>query len=228
MDNCSIYLYSLSPVYNVDKVPQFAGFSLNDSSYLYRNLLRSSLEILSKLNNSTKLIICLHEEDKEFVPAEVLSQYDIEFIRNNQTGINFHFLNQKYFSKSENNILLFSNTIGFTESSLRKYYELLNVDDNVFIVAKSENGKAGIISFNVMPDILNTTNQLDISYDSFLKLGCKSDSSLFVVDSPLVISNLDDFRKLYHELSKKESILYCSHEMHERFTNLFIEYKELL
>ena len=41
-------------------------------------------------------------------------------------------------------------------------------------------------------------------------------------------SDIQDFKTLYKELSKKESLIYCSQNMHEKFTHLFIEYKELL
>ena len=36
-----------------------------------------------------------------------------------------------------------------------------------------------------------------------------------------------DFKNLYIELSKKESLSYFSRQMNERFNNLIIDYKEI-
>ncbi len=38
----------------------------------------------------------------------------------------------------------------------------------------------------------------------------------------------NDFKLLFKELAKKESSNYCGEVMHERFTDLFVAYKELL
>jgi hypothetical protein len=68
----------------------------------------------------------------------------------------------------------------------------------------------------------------NFNYDNFLLFTSKHEHFLHVIDNFLVIRNMEDFRNLYNELSKKESLEYCSQKMHEKFTHLFIEYKDLL
>ncbi len=67
-----------------------------------------------------------------------------------------------------------------------------------------------------------------LDYDTFLLEAGKSDLFLNTLNGFQLIENFSDFKNLYIELSKKESLSYCSQQMHERFTNLFIEYKDLL
>ena len=68
----------------------------------------------------------------------------------------------------------------------------------------------------------------NFNYDNFLLYTSKHEHFLHVIDNFLVIRNIEDFKDLYKELSKKESLAYCSQIMHEKFTQLFIEYKDLL
>jgi hypothetical protein len=57
---------------------------------------------------------------------------------------------------------------------------------------------------------------------------CRFDYFVNVLNGSLFIEDINDFKILYRELSKKESLNYCSQNIHEKFTHLFIEYKELL
>jgi len=50
----------------------------------------------------------------------------------------------------------------------------------------------------------------------------------FVLNNFLKIESLKDFKELYSVLSDKKSENFCTGGIHESFTNLFIEYKDLL
>ena len=63
---------------------------------------------------------------------------------------------------------------------------------------------------------------------SILSLISSKDIFIHTLDNFLSINDFEDIKKLYIELSKKESLSYCSQNMHESFNDLFIEYKELL
>ena len=65
-------------------------------------------------------------------------------------------------------------------------------------------------------------------YDNLLHKVNRYDNFLYVLNHSLTVKTVEDFKTLYSELSKKESLAYCSQQMHERFTHLFIEYKDLL
>ena len=54
------------------------------------------------------------------------------------------------------------------------------------------------------------------------------DYLLHVLSEFFIVNNFEDFKALYNILSKKESLEFCSQEMHEKFTHLFIEWCLLL
>ena len=65
-------------------------------------------------------------------------------------------------------------------------------------------------------------------FGKFLSSISSKDIFIHSLDNILSINDFEDIKKLYIELSKKESLSYCSQKMHESFNDLFIEYKELL
>jgi hypothetical protein len=68
----------------------------------------------------------------------------------------------------------------------------------------------------------------NFSYDDLLPNVNKTHNFLFEIEDFLHIEDMNDFKELYDVLSKKESAAFCSNESHDRFTNLFIEYKDKL
>ena len=69
---------------------------------------------------------------------------------------------------------------------------------------------------------------VNLSYDDFLIEAGKNEYYINIFQGFQLIEDSADFKNLYIELSKKGSLSYCSEIMHERFTSLFIEYKNLL
>ena len=128
-------------------------------------------------------------------------------------------------------ILLFvmSNSVGITQQLIAKALNLLNNEDNNIVIAASPSGKVVLWGINYYDEkIFAELDSYDFTYDNFLKVIGKSDNFLFTIFGLLTVENLDDFKSVYKVLSTKESIEFCSHEKHELFTQLFIEYKELL
>jgi hypothetical protein len=78
---------------------------------------------------------------------------------------------------------------------------------------------------NKLFESLLTFNQ---NYISVLNHLTNRDILIHTLDGYLSIDDFEDIKKLYIELSKKESLSYCSPTLHERFNDLFIEYKDLL
>ena len=70
--------------------------------------------------------------------------------------------------------------------------------------------------------------EVEFDYEQFLLEAGKNELFINTLDGFQLIENFNDFNSLYLELSGKESASYCSQESHERFTNLFIEYRDLL
>ena len=64
--------------------------------------------------------------------------------------------------------------------------------------------------------------------DKFLSYNKSCEYFVNTLTDVIAVSNINDFKKLYIDLSQKKSNEYCSQQMHERFTHLFVEYKDLL
>jgi hypothetical protein len=218
------YIFPLSPVFNVEYIPLFGSFDREHSAILWRALYLNALEVIRSFSSS--FILILDEKDRDHIPEELLKCTDnLYFGDLEDREIFLRNLNEKHFSNYENNILFFSNAIGYTLQDISKTQNLLNVNDDALVLAKSSASRLCFAGFNSFPDFLE---QVSLNYDMVLAQSCRYNSYIYLLENYISVEDADDFRKLYHELSKKESIAYCSHEMHEQFTHLFIEYKDLL
>ncbi len=77
-------------------------------------------------------------------------------------------------------------------------------------------------------DLIKYFSDSDFYMDKFLSYNKSCEYFVNTVNEVLAINNIEDFKILYTELSFKSSWDYCSQQMHERFTHLFVEYKDLL
>ena len=227
--NC-IYVLSLHPVFNGKAAPKFENLSLQDSTILYSHLLANFIEIFASTDLSFELVFCLNEKDENYIPRNFFPDDSIIFFNTSENIIsNIERLEEKYFSIFENNILIRANVIGLSEKTIQKIFNLLAIEDDVLVIGKSINKKVTLLGFNKLEiNLLDEMFSRVLDYDKFLLEAGKSDLFLNTLNGFQLIENFSDFKNLYIELSKKESLSYCSQQMHERFTNLFIEYKDLL
>ncbi len=226
--NSSIYILSLFPVFNQDYIPDFESFDKEHSSYLYSTLLLNHKELTRKFSETSNTLFCFNIKDEEHITGNIGDIGDIDFIDTNTAPV-LKSLSEKYFHKSNNNIIIFSNSIGITTNDINNIFNLLSIEDEAFVLGKSRNQSLSFIGFNSFnADIFEEIEHLNLDYDSFLNQAVKFEHFVHVLDNFMLIKNIDDFKYLYNQLSKKESFAYCSQGIHERFTNLFIEYKDLL
>lgn len=227
--NC-IYVLSLHPVFNTEAAPQFENLSLRDSILLYSHLLANFIEIFGDIDLGFELVFCLNEKDENYIPKIFFPDDSILFF-NTSENINSKLeqLEQNYFSIFENNILIRADVIGVSEKTIQKIFNLLAIEDDVLVIGKSINKKVVLLGFNNPElNLLDEMFSAALDYDTFLLEAGKSDMFLNTLNGFQLIENFSDFKNLYIELSKKESLSYCSQQIHERFTNLFVEYKDLL
>jgi hypothetical protein len=218
------YIFPLSNIFNADLVPLFGSMDKEHSCILWSTLYLNAYEVISSYGSN--FILLLDEKDKEFLPSKLSAVNDKIFYGNiNDRETLLRNLYEKFFDESENNILFFSNSICYTNKDITKTLNLLNINDDALVLAKSAGGRICFAGFNTYPDFLE---QKDLNYDKVLAQSCKYNSYIYLLDNFISVDTVNDFKKLYFELSKKESTAYCSQEMHELFTHLFIEYKELL
>ncbi len=228
--NSSIYLLSNSSIFNKETLSNFEMFNVENTYLLYSSLLLNHKEIFDQLPRNIRMTFCFDEKDKGSLPNEFNSNASeiIFYDLSNKHNL-LKVLSEKYFNESTNNLLIFSNSIGFSANDIKKVFSLLGMEDETIVVGKSLSNKIVFIGFNSFnPELFWEVEWNLLNYDNFLSKVSKHDNFIHVLGNYMSINNLDDFRNLYSELSKKESLSYCSQNMHERFTNLFIEYKELL
>ena len=126
-------------------------------------------------------------------------------------------------------MILFYNSIGMTRSDIFRAFDLIQSDEPSIVIGKSNQDR---IVFTCTPgvdkDLLDHIFLTKRKYSKYLTSISRNDLFIHTLDNFLSIDDFEDIKKLYIELSKKESLSYCSKKMHESFNDLFIEYKDLL
>ncbi len=229
--NACIYLASLFPIFNKAETPIFESFDPEHSSLLYSTLMMNNIENIKHVNGVSKLVYCMDEIDKEHLP-ELLKNDDKIVFTYNTSSLHKYFqkLSDKHFNSCNSNLIIFSRSMGITKDLLEKALDQLTIEDEAVVIGKTSENYISFIGFNNFNnELFNEIDWETIDYDSLLAKACRHENFIHVLSGNiLLIKNLNDFKKLYSELSKKESLSYCNHEMHEQFTNIFIEYKDLL
>jgi len=228
--NTTVYLFSDSPKFNIDAIPDFGTFRRDDSALLYSTLVLNNKEIFDKLQKNINLVYCSDICDKEFMPEELKDNCIQLFFGDTKDKNNFiKSLSEKIFSLSDNNLIIFSDSIGISHDDILKAINLLQIEDEVIVLGKTAGGKVAFIGFNSFNKNLFLHLSWDnLNFDYLLAKVNEHENLVHILGNYMLVNSVADFKYLYGELSKKESLAYCSQNMHERFTNLFIEYKELL
>lgn len=220
-----------SPIYNLDELPAFENFSKENSSFLYSSLYINHKDVFLGMEGQLNVTYCFDEKDKDFLPPEFVDDsINKEFINTSKIWQSLSKVIAKKITKENPSLLIvYSPAIGISHACINKCFNLLNHDDNNILLGKTGNNKISFLGLNYYSEnVINSLNSFGISYDEMLSHVNKFENFLFSLNGYFTVENLNDFRELYRVLSKKESIKYCSQEMHERFTHLFVEYKELL
>jgi glycosyltransferase A (GT-A) superfamily protein (DUF2064 family) len=228
--NSSIYLFPLHPEFNPGYIPPFENFDPEHSTLLYSAMTENYKEIFEAFTGKVNSVFVFDGKDRDFLPGLF-----------NREGINLFFgdtgnksqmlknLADKYFTHYTNNLLIFSNSICLTANDIQQAFNLLSINDEAVVIGKTSAGGIAFLGFNTYNhELFDEINWNNLNYNDLLLYTSKHEHFLHVIDNFLVIRNIEDFKNLYKELSKKESLNYCSQNMHEKFTQLFIEYKDLL
>ncbi|MGE5429545.1 MAG: hypothetical protein ACM3QX_00615 [Syntrophomonadaceae bacterium] len=209
----------------------FENLTKGDSALLQSTLYLNYKDMLSKNPGGYEIVYFFDERDRGCLPEEFNEDaVKKQFIKCSEGWENIaDYISRKINQDSTNILILFSHTIGITLQKIEKYFNLLNHEDRNLLVGRTSCQRVSLVGLNYFEGrMFEGLTSCFLSYDDFLHYVNRLENFLFIVDGFTSIENLEDFRKLYRILSTKESIEFCSHEIHERFTHLFIEYKELL
>lgn len=193
-------------------------FSESDFEHLKTTLAKNNLEIIqSYLRNDSVNFFSqdefhFHDEQTEFA------------------GLNINFLeSEEAIEKKSSEIKMnfFINPFGFglNKDFIEKIFSLLEIDDDIAIYSMHEK-YITFLAFNnydkIFSDLFHINSNEKKMHKNFLSL----EKLFYRLDGYELINDFSALKKLYDFLSKKESIPYCSQNMHEEFTHIFIEYKE--
>jgi hypothetical protein len=226
-----IYIIPSSIVFNKESIPVFESFSSEDSSILFSTLYLNNKEVIQKLSGDLEFNYCFYEPDRNHLTEEFSGIADNIHFYKLYEGVKYFRQLLKNIPPTEfpNIIFVVSNSIGIKPSDMLKTISLLNQEEYNIVVGRSVGGKISIIAFNYYEDkLFDAFTSFKFSYEEFLPRINKIDYYFYLLEGFLTVDDLNDFKNLYKILSSKDSIDFCSHEMHERFTHLFIEYKDLL
>lgn len=230
MKQNAIYIIPPFPIFSRSIENNFEKFTDKDLTFLKATLYLNLLENVSLKKEKAEIFRIFDLKDKDLLSSELISHPDKPILCDviNLKSV-FEELSQKEFGSYKNNLIIFSNSVDIRQSDIDKYFNLLSIDDNALILSKSTNGIIKVIGFNFFTDeLFKQLVESHLQLDTFLSYNKSCEYFVNTLADVIAVSNMDDFKKLYIELSQKKSNEYCSQKMHERFTHLFVEYKELL
>jgi hypothetical protein len=207
-----------------------AGFSKEDTFFLISTLYLNILENLNNKEDKIDLYCIWNESDKDNLPVELKrNNYKIIYTDVSNKKIIFEKLSSKEFLSYKNNLLVCSDVIDVKPSDYEQYFNLLNIENESLVIAKNKENNIAVFGFNnYSEEIIKSLLLSEFNYNNFLGRIKSSAHFMHIVNDVILVRTISDYKQLYLELSKKKSMEYCSQKMHERFTHLFVEYKDLL
>ena len=226
----SIIIIAEGSILNPLEIIVYQNLSVNYSVFLNTLLFSNWVEILSEIRNDFEIITFLDDRDKEFLPKYFLP-FDTKTIFYNPPQLSDLTENviKNISTGSLKNMVLFYNSIGIKRNDILRAFNLIQSDEPSMVIGKSSQDKIVFTcTSGVDEDLINPIFEAERIYSKYLNSISSKDLFIHTLDNFLSINDFEDIKKLYIELSKKESLSYCSPKMHESFNDLFIEYKELL
>jgi len=230
MNSKAVYIFPFFASDSIELYDSFSGFSKPDVVMLSTSLYLNILENLNSKENRIDIYCLWDEKDRDNLPVELKNNnFKIIFTDISNKKIIFEKLSNKEFSRYKNNLIVFSDVIDIKPSDYEQYFNLLNIEDASLVIAKSKENNIAVFGFNnYSNEIINSLLLSGFDYNNFLSRIKSCAHFMHIVNDLLVVRSIINFKQLYGALSQKKSIEYCSQQMHERFTHLFVEYKDLL
>lgn len=228
--NSCICLFPLFPFSDPSHIPLSGQMAKEDLSLLYSVLYENYSEVINELKDNCTVIYVLNNKDAENITPDLKEKITEAFqINAFNTNNEIKNLNDKYFKKFHNNLIIFSHSIGVTPTDIKKIFSLLEIEDESVMLGRDNDERIVMFGFNSFnEDLFGNIVEDRNHYNEILIKAGKEENFVHTLSNYMLIETKNDFIKLYSELSKKESLQYCTQPIHEKFTHLFIEYKDLL
>lgn len=230
MNKFSVFIIARTPILHPGKIKVLEKLSEHYTILLNSLLYLNWIEILSSLKDNFDSYYIFNKKDEDFIPKNFIPESGKLILPENTTVkmLSNIFTDLKFRSYTKR-IFIFFNSIGIRKEDITKTFDLLSIDDRAVVIGKSQDEKIAFLGTNsVENNILNIFLAENITYSKILNRLSEEDIFLQTIGNFLSINNFNDVKKLYIELSKKDSLSFCSENMHESFNDLFVEYKDLL
>lgn len=228
----NVLFFVPKPVFNQFEVDHFEGFDKSSSSSLWKNLLINQIEVVSSLKSEYNIFTLFHQFDIGADGLDELQRFEnievLFFEEGHQSEILREITEE---TRGNQKPLLVVNPLvmGLNKNIYIDLIKLLESEEEISTIVKSVNGYISAIGFNYFEQGQNAiTSKLHKNYTKLLPHIMELDSKPLLLSGGIVVKNAHDFKELYVFLSSRESASACSYEMHDRFTELFVEYKEYL
>lgn len=227
MNQSAIYIFSPLLWYpNLQELNNY--FTEVDKNYFITTLLLNLMENASIRKDKTDLFLILPENE---VNPEIASVTNFQIIITNEIKLKVLKLENlvKVINTHKYNIFISGNVVDLRPLDIDKYFNLLGIDEKTILLSKSSVDKISIFGFSGYTEsLIKIFIESELSLQKFLSFNKSFEYYILMVKDVFAVKDLNDFKRLYADLSLKSSMEYCSQEMHERFTHLFVEYKDLL
>ena len=230
MSSNAVYIFP-SELFHPEKInSSLNGFKEEDILFLAATLYLNILENLNGKKDKLNVYCIWDENEKDNLTEELKnSNCNFIFVDVSKQKELFEKLSAKEFLSYKNNLVVFSDVINLKPNDYDQCFKLLSAENESLVIAKNKEGSIAAFGFNkYSEDIFSGLITSKFNYDDFLGKIKSSEHFMHIVSDVLLVRNINNFKQLYFELSQKKSQVYCSQQMHERFTHLFVEYKDLL
>ena len=230
MNKKTVILLADLPILNPTVIKPFQYLSIEYSIYLNSLLFTNWIEIVNSVSADINPVILLSEEDEEYIPKSFLPEhfnklfYKGPILENIQEDlIKIPIVND---SKV---LIIFYNSIGLKQSDIDRIFNLVHSEETSLVIGKSNRNKVILTcSYETEKELVDPLFSTKRNFQNYLNFISSKDIFIHTLEGYFSIDDFEDIKKLYIELSKKESLSYCNPNMHESFNDLFVEYKDKL
>ena len=220
-DEIGVFIIAFHPdsFYTIEESQN--NMSLEDLLVLTEILIQNNLDIC--VNNQLKKVFILCDQALKDIHIQADSQ-QLVFTAVEDLS---QFISEQA-TKYSKVLIINGNMIGMTGQKIDFILNMLDMEEDVCVLGTDANDRLNFTA-NCRFEKKILEYQLGIvEYQKIFQESPDIDFYYLLVNNVYAIGNLTDFKNLYAILSQRENFNFCSKEIYDRFTELFIEYKELL
>jgi len=220
-DNVGVCIIAFHPdsYYSVSESEN--NMSSEDLLSLTEIMIQNNYDICAANGLSNVYILCDTSLENIVINSEIH-----QLVFTESEGL-FKFIEEKK-AKFNKLLVLSANIVGLTAQKLDFMLNMLDMEEEVSILGVDYSDRI-CFTASCSYDRHILAGQLDnMDYHGLFKGKPDLDYYYILLNNVYSIANLEDFRRLYGILSQRENFNLCSKDIYDRFTELFIEYKELI